>query len=82
MSGYFTGMDESLGRTALWFAVIVAVTYVGLVVIHTALLLVLRWTTRPTIPRAKARKIRGVDVVPWDCTQGNGGPKSIAKARD
>ena len=56
MSDYFTGVDESLWRTSLWFALIVAVSYAVLVASHASLRLLLRWVSRPTIASAKARK--------------------------
>ena len=56
MTVYFTGMDKSLWRTSLWFALIVAVTFAVLVTVHAVLRSILRRASRPTIAGAKARK--------------------------
>lgn len=55
MSSYFTAMNESIGRTALWFTIITGIAALVLTLIQRALHWFNRRIEQPTLPRATAK---------------------------
>ena len=66
MSGYFTGMDESIARTALWFVIVTGVSCVVAMTIQVLVLKFNRWVTRPATdnPESQGQKARRRPMTP------------------
>lgn len=57
MSNYFTTMNESIGRTAMWFTIVTGIAALVWILIQRALHWFNRKIAQPTLPRATAKQL-------------------------